>query len=116
MAKPQTSQIIPPRMAPRMGQPGTLSVSHGKTTPSSKIVNGSQGKIMGRTSASGIDNYHVANAKYNAGSIKGAWLDLEYYADRDAFLEACKKLHEDESDPEFMFHDDGRLSQRWNYD
>ena len=32
-------------------------------------------------------------AKYNAGSIKGAWLDLEDYADRDAFLEACRELH-----------------------
>jgi len=44
-------------------------------------------------------------AKYNAGSIKGAWLDLEDYADRDAFLEACRELHRDEQDPEFMFQD-----------
>lgn len=44
-------------------------------------------------------------AKYNAGSIKGAWLDLDDYADRDAFLEACKELHSDEADPEFMFQD-----------
>jgi len=42
-------------------------------------------------------------AKYNAGSIKGAWLDLEDYSDRDAFLEACRELHKDEQDPEFMF-------------
>lgn len=44
-------------------------------------------------------------AKYNAGSIKGAWLDLENYSDKNAFLEACKELHRDESDPEFMFQD-----------
>lgn len=44
-------------------------------------------------------------AKYNNGSIKGAWLDLEDYADRDAFLEACAELHKDEADPEFMFQD-----------
>ena len=44
-------------------------------------------------------------AKYNAGSIKGAWLDLEDYADRDAFLEACRELHRDEQDPEVMFQD-----------
>jgi antirestriction protein len=44
-------------------------------------------------------------AKYNSGSIKGAWLDLEDFADREDFLEACKKLHADEADPEFMFQD-----------
>ena len=44
-------------------------------------------------------------AKYNSGSIAGAWLDLEDYADRDAFLEACRELHKDESDPELMFQD-----------
>ncbi len=44
-------------------------------------------------------------AKYNSGSIAGAWLNLEDYADRDDFLEACAKLHADEEDPEFMFQD-----------
>lgn len=44
-------------------------------------------------------------AKYNSGSIKGAWLDLEDYADRDAFYEACRELHKDEADPELMFQD-----------
>jgi antirestriction protein len=44
-------------------------------------------------------------AKYNNGSITGAWLDLEDYSDRDAFLEACKELHKDEADPELMFQD-----------
>lgn len=44
-------------------------------------------------------------AKYNAGSIKGEWLDLEDYSDREEFLEACKALHSDEADPELMFQD-----------
>lgn len=44
-------------------------------------------------------------AKYNSGSIKGAWLDLENYSDRETFLEACAELHKDESDPELMFQD-----------
>lgn len=44
-------------------------------------------------------------AKYNNGSLKGAWLDLEDYTDREAFLEACAKLHADEADPELMFQD-----------
>jgi antirestriction protein len=44
-------------------------------------------------------------AKYNNGSIGGKWLDLEDYADRDAFLDACRELHKDEADPELMFQD-----------
>lgn len=44
-------------------------------------------------------------AKYNSGSIEGAWLDLDDYADRDDFYEACAELHSDEDDPEFMFQD-----------
>lgn len=44
-------------------------------------------------------------AKYNSGSIAGAWLTLSDYANKDEFLAACRKLHKDEADPEFMFQD-----------
>lgn len=44
-------------------------------------------------------------AKYNSGSIYGAWLDLDQYADHGEFLEACSRLHADEEDPEFMYQD-----------
>jgi antirestriction protein len=44
-------------------------------------------------------------AKYNSGSIAGAWLDLEDYSDKEEFLAACAELHKDESDPELMFQD-----------
>lgn len=44
-------------------------------------------------------------AKYNSGSIAGKWLNLDDYADKDAFLKACAYLHKDEADPEFMFQD-----------
>lgn len=44
-------------------------------------------------------------AKYNSGSIAGAWLDLEDYPDSGEFYEACAELHADEADPEFMFQD-----------
>lgn len=44
-------------------------------------------------------------AKYNNGSIFGAWLDLTDYPDVDDFYKACKELHNDETDPEFMFQD-----------
>lgn len=43
-------------------------------------------------------------AKYNAGSIKGAWLSLDGH-DKESFLAACAELHKDESDPELMFQD-----------
>lgn len=43
--------------------------------------------------------------KYAADSLKGKWLNLEDYNDNDKFMEACKELHKDEADPEFMFND-----------
>ena len=43
--------------------------------------------------------------KYAAGSLKGKWLDLEDYNDNNEFMKACKELHKDEADPEFMFQD-----------
>jgi antirestriction protein len=54
--------------------------------------------------------------KYNSGSIRGQWLNLTDYADREEFLAACADLHKDEHDPEFMFQDhvnipDGMISE-----
>lgn len=43
--------------------------------------------------------------KYNSGSLRGAWLDLDKYANADEFAKACRKLHSDERDPELMFQD-----------
>lgn len=43
--------------------------------------------------------------KYNEGSLNGGWLDLYDYSDKEEFYEACKDLHMDENDPEFMFQD-----------
>ncbi len=44
-------------------------------------------------------------AKYNDGNLAGAWLDLEDYADETEFYDACRQLHADEDDPEFMYQD-----------
>lgn len=44
-------------------------------------------------------------AKYNNGSLAGAWLDLGDYRDAGEFYGACLQLHADESDPELMFQD-----------
>lgn len=43
-------------------------------------------------------------AKYNSGSLKGAWIKLEGHT-AQSFAEACLELHSDESDPELMFQD-----------
>lgn len=57
-------------------------------------------------------------AKYNNGSLFGKWLDLFDYSDKDEFMEACRELHEDEEDPEFMFQDiedipEALISESW---
>jgi antirestriction protein len=44
-------------------------------------------------------------AKYNNGDLSGAWLDLDDYSDKEEFLAACKELHADEEEPEFMIQD-----------
>lgn len=51
--------------------------------------------------------------KYNNGSIKGAWLTLSDYADREDFLAAALELHSDESDPELMFQDFEGFPHAW---
>lgn len=44
--------------------------------------------------------------KYNSGSIRGAWVDLEDYAgDQEGFMAKCAEIHADEADPELMFQD-----------
>jgi len=48
-----------------------------------------------------VGTYH----KYNSGSLNGEWLNLDDYSDSDEFYEACKELHSDEEDPEYMFQD-----------
>lgn len=59
--------------------------------------------------------------KYASGSIVGAWLNLADYESKEAFVEACNKLHSDEDSPELMFQDcenlsDGYISECDIYD
>jgi antirestriction protein len=56
-----------------------------------------------------VGTYH----KYNSGSLRGAWLKLDDYADRGEFLQACAKLHADESDRELMFQDCEGFPKCW---
>lgn len=43
--------------------------------------------------------------KYSAGSLAGAWLNIADYESEEDFYTACKALHKDEVEPEFMFQD-----------
>ena len=52
-----------------------------------------------------IKVYVSTYAKYNNGNLNGAWVDLEEFNDKQAFLEFIQDLHKDESDPEFMYQD-----------
>ena len=47
--------------------------------------------------------------KYNNGSIDGKWLALSNYENADAFYKACRELHSDDPDPEFMFQDNENM-------
>ena len=49
--------------------------------------------------------YVSTYGKYNAGSLAGAWLNLEDYTSKEEFYDACQELHKEEYDPEFMFQD-----------
>ena len=56
--------------------------------------------------------------KYNNGSLAGGWLDLADYPKYSDFLAACRKLHKNERDPEFMIQDtedfpDGLSCMEW---
>ena len=57
-------------------------------------------------------------SKYNRGNLCGAWLNLSDYSDKEEFYEACRELHNDEKDPEFMFQDwenipESLISESW---
>ena len=56
--------------------------------------------------------------KYNAGSLAGAWLDLNTFENYAAFVAKCREVHKDEEDPEFMIQDtedfpDGLSCMEW---
>lgn len=53
----------------------------------------------------GVSAYVGTYAKYNSEDLSGQWIDVSEYDNMEAFLEACKKLHADEEDPEIMFQD-----------
>lgn len=56
-----------------------------------------------------VGTYH----KYNCGSLFGMWLDLTKFDSLEEFYNACRYLHKDEDDPEFMFQDYSGFPEAW---
>ena len=52
-----------------------------------------------------ISVYVGTYGKYNNGSLAGAWLNVLDYESEADFYAACRELHSDEEEPEFMFQD-----------
>lgn len=55
-------------------------------------------------------------AKYNSGNNpigKDYWVTVTDYSDYGDFVEACKELHSDEKDPEFMIQDFEGFPRAW---
>lgn len=55
-------------------------------------------------------------AKYNDGSLGGELVDLTDFSDYDEFVEYCRELHKDESDPEFMVQDYEGFPSSWYHE
>ena len=53
----------------------------------------------------GVSAYVGTYAKYNSGDLSGQWIDVSDFDNMEDFLEACRKLHADEKEPEIMFQD-----------
>ena len=73
---------------------------------------------MEATTLSEARVYVGTYGKYNNGSLFGTWLNLSDYLDKEDFYEACRELHKDEEDAEFMFQDwenvpEGLIGESW---
>ena len=55
-------------------------------------------------------------AKYNDGSIDGKWIDISEYNTYEEFVDACRELHKDEKDPEFMVQDYENFPEKWYHE
>lgn len=56
--------------------------------------------------------------KYNSSSLYGNWMNLADYQSKEEFMDACKDLHSDEDEPEFMYQDysnipDGMINESY---
>jgi antirestriction protein len=79
-------------------------------TPALKVINMVQTNnfthsALGANITDQAAIYCGTYAKYNNGSIAGAWIDLTQVSDADELYEICAAIHSNEADPEYMFQD-----------
>lgn len=76
-------------------------------------------KIVKESDEGGSDHpriYVGTYAKYNDGSIDGKWIDISEYNTYEEFVDACRELHKDEKDPEFMVQDFENFPRKWYHE
>jgi antirestriction protein len=76
-------------------------------------------KIVKESDGEGSDHpriYVGTYAKYNNGSIDGKWIDISEYNTYEEFVDACRELHSDEDDPEFMVQDYENFPRKWYHE
>ena len=92
-----------------------------------KIENGRVVVVFGKTEEvitegdEGYDSdtpkiYVGTYAKYNDGSIDGKWITISDYNTYEEFVDACRELHSDEDDPEFMIQDYENFPEKWYHE
>ena len=92
-----------------------------------KIENGRVVVVFGKTEEvitegdEGYDSdtpkiYVGTYAKYNDGSIDGKWITISDYNTYEEFVDACRELHSDEDDPEFMVQDYENFPEKWYHE
>ena len=77
------------------------------------------GKRQNESEEGGSDHpriYVGTYAKYNDGSIDGKWIDISEYNTYEEFVDACRELHKDEKDPEFMVQDFENFPRKWYHE
>ena len=76
-------------------------------------------KIVKEVDEGGSDHpriYVGTYAKYNDGSLDGKWIDISEYNTYEEFVDACRELHKDEKDPEFMVQDYENFPRKWYHE
>lgn len=79
----------------RLAQLGYTPESLKEAIKAHKQTNGSESPAL----------YCGTYCKYNAGNLRGMWIDLSTFDDYEEFINFCKAIHADEADPELMYQD-----------
>lgn len=94
--------VITPRVEERLEELGYTAEEL------QEAVNEHKSELDGNPSA-----YVGTYFKYNEGSLYGLWIDLTSFYTYSDFINFCKAIHADESDPELMQQDYENYPRDW---